>query len=104
MLERFVNELDISYLHVFTYSERDNTQAIHMDGVVPQAERQRRTTMLRILSEKKRRAFYDANLGKTSEVLFEEEVGEDGMMFGFTENYVKVTAKYDPMRVNELTK
>lgn len=99
---QFLNELNVSYLHVFTYSERDNTAAIHMDGVVPLAERQRRTTMLRILSEKKRRSFYDENLGKVSTVLFEEET-DNGMMHGFTENYVKVRAKYDPVLVNELT-
>ena len=101
---QFLNELNISYLHVFTYSERDNTAAIHLEGVVPLAERQRRTTMLRILSEKKRRAFYEENLGKMATVLFEEEIGDNGMMHGFTENYVKVRAKYDPMLVNELTK
>jgi threonylcarbamoyladenosine tRNA methylthiotransferase MtaB len=101
---QFLNELNISYLHVFTYSERDNTAAIHLEGVVPLAERQRRTTMLRILSEKKRRAFYEENLGKMATVLFEEEIGDNGMMHGFTENYVKVRAKYDPILVNELTK
>jgi len=99
---QFLNELNVSYLHVFTYSERDNTAAIHMDGVVLLAERQRRTTMLRILSEKKRRSFYAENLGKVSTVLFEEET-DNGMMHGFTENYVKVRAKYDPVLVNELT-
>jgi threonylcarbamoyladenosine tRNA methylthiotransferase MtaB len=99
---QFLNELNISYLHVFTYSERDNTAALQLSGVVPLAERQRRTTMLRILSEKKRRSFYEENLGKTSTVLFEEET-ENGMMHGFTENYVKVRAKYDPILVNELT-
>ena len=99
---QFLNELNVSYLHVFTYSERDNTAAIHMDGVVHLAERQRRTTMLRILSEKKRRSFYEGNLGKVSTVLFEEET-DNGMMHGFTENYVKVRAKYDPILVNELT-
>ena len=101
---QFLNGLHVSYLHVFTYSERDNTAAIHLEGVVPLAERQRRTTMLRTLSEKKRRAFYEENLGKTATVLFEEEIGDNGMMHGFTENYVKVRAKYDPMLVNELTK
>ncbi|MCS6833319.1 MAG: radical SAM protein, partial [Flammeovirgaceae bacterium] len=98
---KFLNELDISYLHVFTYSERANTPAASMDGVVPMSERNKRSKMLHILSEKKRRAFYEQNLGKNATVLFEQEV-EDGIMYGFTENYIRVCAKYDPMLVNEL--
>lgn len=97
----FLNELDISYLHVFTYSERPNTKAVEMDGVVDQGERSRRSKMLRGLSEKKRRYFYEQQLGKTSEVLFEEDV-QDGLMHGFTENYVRVAAKYDPVLINEV--
>lgn len=97
----FLNELPISYLHVFTYSERANTRAADMGEVVPMKERQERSKMLRGLSEKKRRQFYEENLGKTATVLFEDDV-EDGMMHGFTENYVRVAAKYDPMLVNEL--
>ncbi|MEO9475202.1 MAG: tRNA (N(6)-L-threonylcarbamoyladenosine(37)-C(2))-methylthiotransferase MtaB [Cyclobacteriaceae bacterium] len=97
----FLNELDVSYLHVFTYSERPNTQALEMDGVVPVVERQRRSSMLRTLSEKKKRYFYNQNLDKTSTVLFEDDV-ENGMMEGFTENYVRVKAKYDPILINEL--
>ena len=96
----FLNELDISYLHVFTYSERANTAALDMDGVVPMKERQRRTTMLRNLSEKKKRYFYETQLGKTWNVLFEEDI-EDGKMHGFTENYVRVQAQYDPILINE---
>lgn len=98
---QFLNELDISYLHVFTYSERANTTAIDMDGSVPMSVRNDRTTMLRTLSEKKRHAFYQSQLGKTANVLFEEEV-IDGQMFGFTENYVRVKAKYDPVLINEV--
>lgn len=97
----FLNELDISYLHVFTYSERANTRAVEMDGVVPIKKRNERSKMLRILSEKKRRKFYEENIGKTFTVLFEEDV-EDGKMHGFTENYIRVAAKYDPLLINEL--
>ena len=97
----FLNELNFSYLHVFTYSERANTRAVDMDGVVPMKKRNERSKMLRILSEKKRRKFYEENLGQTFTVLFEEDI-EDGMMHGFTENYIRVAAKYDPMLINEL--
>ena len=97
----FLNELDISYLHVFTYSERSNTRAVEMDGVVPIKKRNERSKMLRILSEKKKRKFYEQNLGKTYTVLFEEDI-ENGQMHGFTENYIRVAAKYDPMLINEL--
>ena len=97
----FLNELDISYLHVFTYSERANTRAVEMDGIVPMKKRNERSKMLRILSEKKRRKFYEENLGKTFSVLFEEDI-EDGKIHGFTENYIRVAAKYDPMLINEV--
>jgi threonylcarbamoyladenosine tRNA methylthiotransferase MtaB len=97
----FLNELDISYLHVFTYSERANTRAVEMTGIVPIKIRNERSKMLRILSEKKRRKFYEDNLGKTFTVLFEEDI-EDGKMHGFTENYIRVAAKYDPLLINEL--
>ena len=97
----FLNELNISYLHVFTYSERANTRAVDMEGVVPMKKRNERSKMLRILSEKKRRKFYEENLGQTFTVLFEEDI-EEGMMHGFTENYIRVAAKYDPMLINEL--
>ena len=97
----FLNELDISYLHVFTYSERANTRAVELEGIVPMKKRNERSKMLRILSEKKRRKFYEENLGQTFTVLFEEDV-ENGMMHGFTENYIRVAAKYDPILINEL--
>ena len=97
----FLKELPISYLHVFTYSERANTRAEEMDGVVPMAVRNERSKMLRILSEKKRRNFYEENLGQTYQVLFEEDI-EDGRMHGFTENYIRVSAKYDPLLLNEM--
>ena len=97
----FLNELNISYLHVFTYSERDNTPAIEMDNSVPYAERKKRSTMLRTLSEKKRRAFYESQLGTPKRVLFESDIN-NGILNGFTENYVKVEVKYDPVLVNEV--
>lgn len=97
----FLNELDVSYLHVFTYSERENTLATEMSGVVPGSTRADRSKMLHILSDKKRRAFYETQLGKNAEVLFEGDI-KDGFMHGFTRNYVKVRAKYDPVLVNEL--
>lgn len=98
---QFLNELDISYLHVFTYSERANTHALSLPGVVSATDRSQRSQMLHILSDKKRRYFYEQQLGKTATVLFEDDV-ENGMMHGFTENYVRVTAKFDPVLINEL--
>jgi threonylcarbamoyladenosine tRNA methylthiotransferase MtaB len=97
----FLNQLDISYLHVFTYSERENTIAAQMEGAVPGSHRSDRSKMLHILSEKKRRSFYEAHVGKDFEVLFEGD-NKDGFMHGFTSNYIKVRAKYDPVLVNEL--
>lgn len=97
----FLNELDISYLHVFTYSERDNTEAAEMDGVVPKKVRAKRSKMLRGLSAKKRRAFYESQLRTTRTVLFEGE-NKEGYIHGFTENYVKVKTHWDPELVNTL--
>ena len=97
----FLNEMPVSYLHVFTYSERPNTHALGIRPTVPQHQRAERSKMLHILSEKKRRAFYESQLGRTATVLFEEDVVE-GLMQGFTENYVRVVAKYDPLLINEL--
>jgi len=98
---RFLSDLDVSYLHVFTYSERENTIAAQMEGRVPGSHRSDRSKMLHILSEKKRRAFYESQLGKTVEVLFEADV-KDGYMHGFSKNYVKVRERYDPLWVNEI--
>lgn len=95
----FLNTLDISYLHVFTYSERPNTEAVLMEGVVPQNVRHKRSKMLRGLSVKKRRAFYESQLGKTKTVLLESE-NKDGFMFGFTENYVKVKTPFREDLIN----
>ena len=94
-----LNELDISYLHVFTYSERENTMAANMDGVVPIPERKRRNKMLRILSEKKKRAFYESQLGQVRPVLFEAE-NKEGFMLGYTDNYVRVKTYWNPQWAN----
>jgi threonylcarbamoyladenosine tRNA methylthiotransferase MtaB len=97
----FLNELEISYLHVFTYSERDNTHALSLPGSVQGSVRSQRSKMLHILSDKKRRFFYETHLGKSHKVLFEGDV-EEGRMFGFTDNYIKVTVNYDPILTNEI--
>ena len=97
----FLNNLDIAYLHVFTYSERDNTLAAHMTGVVPRKVRQKRSKMLRGLSVKKRRAFYEDELGSCRTVLFEGE-NREGYIFGFTENYIRVKAPWNPDLINTL--
>jgi len=97
----FLSDLDISYLHVFTYSERPNTEAIEMKNVVPKNIRNKRSKMLRGLSVKKRRAFYESQLNNTLSVLFESE-NKNGYMQGFTENYVKVKTHWDPDLVNTI--
>ena len=91
----FINSLEIGYLHVFTYSERPNTLADAMDGIVPIPERKRRNKMLRILSEKKKRAFYERQLGTTRPILFEGE-NKEGYILGYTDNYVRVKAPWNP--------
>ena len=100
---KFLSELPISYLHVFTYSERDNTESVEIEGVVPISERKKRNKMLRILSEKKKMAFYQSQIGKTLPVLWEHEE-KNGMMFGFTDNYVRVQKPYDPASINRVEK
>ncbi len=97
----FLNDLDISYLHVFTYSERDNTEAASMGNVVPANVRAKRSKMLRGLSVKKRRAFYESQIGTNRTVLFESE-NKEGYIHGFTENYVKVKTPWNPELVNTL--
>ncbi|WP_074410134.1 tRNA (N(6)-L-threonylcarbamoyladenosine(37)-C(2))-methylthiotransferase MtaB [Aquimarina megaterium] len=99
----FLSRLDISYLHVFTYSERDNTVAAALDGVVSADVRKKRSKMLRGLSAKKRRAFYEGQLGTERTVLFESE-NKEGYIHGFTENYVKVKMPWNPLYVNTLHK
>ena len=97
----FLNEMEISYLHVFTYSERDNTEAAEMPDVVPMNVRNKRSKMLRGLSVKKRRAFYESQIGTKRTVLFESE-NKEGYIHGFTENYVKVKTPWNPELVNTL--
>jgi threonylcarbamoyladenosine tRNA methylthiotransferase MtaB len=99
----FLKDLDISYLHVFTYSERANTTAVKLGNPVPMAVRRERSKMLHILSDKKKRAFYEQNIGTERSVLFEHEEDE-GVMFGFTENYVKVKFPYDAEMANKFRK
>lgn len=99
----FIQELPVSYLHVFTYSERANTTAIRINEVVPLQERQKRTKMLNILSDKKRRAFYESQNGKCKTVLFESEE-DNGKISGFTQNYVKVLMPFDQSLVNTFHK
>ena len=98
---QFLNELPVSYLHVFTYSERPNTTALDVKLIVPSHIRAERSKMLHILSDKKRRVFYESQVGRDATVLFEEDV-QNGLMQGFTENYVRVVAQYDPLLINEL--
>ena len=95
----FLKDIDISYLHVFTYSERANTTAVKLGDPVPMAVRRERSKQLHILSDKKKRAFYELNIGSTRSVLFEHEE-DNGVMYGFTENYVKVKMPYDAAMVN----
>ena len=95
----FLNQLGVSYLHVFTYSERDRTEAASMSEVVPMAIRNKRSKMLRGLSVKLRRAFYESQIETKRTVLFEGE-NKKGYIHGFTENYVKVKTPWDPALVN----
>lgn len=96
---KYLSDLDISYLHVFTYSERPNTEAIDLPGAVPLKVRAKRSKMLRGLSVKKRRAFYESQIGKKATVLFESE-NKEGFINGFTENYVKVKTPFDKELIN----
>ncbi len=97
----FLNDLDISYLHVFTYSERDNTEAAEMEDIVPANVRAKRSKMLRGLSVKKRRAFYESQIGTNRTVLFESD-NKEGYIHGFTENYVRVKTPWNPELANTL--
>ncbi len=97
----FLHSLNIAYLHVFTYSERENTEASLMEGVVPMDVRNKRSKMLRSLSVKKRRQFYESQLNTIRSVLFEGE-NKEGYIHGFTENYVKVKTPWNPELVNTL--
>ena len=99
----FLNKLDVSYLHVFTYSERQNTEASKMEGSVPIKVRKKRSKLLRGLSVKKRRSFYEKSIGSNRTVLFEGE-NKSGYIHGFTENYIRVRHPWDPRLVNTLKK
>lgn len=98
----YLNELDISYLHVFTYSERANTTAKKMANAIPIHIRKERSKQLQILSEKKKRAFYESHLGSKRTVLFENEQSDTNMMYGFTENYIKVKVPFQAELANTL--
>ncbi|MFN8284634.1 MAG: tRNA (N(6)-L-threonylcarbamoyladenosine(37)-C(2))-methylthiotransferase MtaB [Chitinophagales bacterium] len=97
----FIHALDVSYLHVFTYSERQNTKAVEIENPVPMIVRNERNAMLRTLSEKKRRNFYEQFIGQTRSVLLEEEQKGD-IMHGFTDNYIKVAVPYNAEKVNNI--
>lgn len=98
----FIQSLNVSYLHVFTYSERANTTAVRLDEVIPMSIRQERNKMLTQLSLKKKRAFYESQIGKEHTVLWEASE-HDGLMNGFTENYVKVQRPFSAELINECT-
>lgn len=100
----FVRDLPVSYFHVFTYSERPNTIANRMENPVPMPKRNERSEQLRILSQKKRRAFNETQIGKTKTVLWESAEDENGLMHGFTENYIKVSKSFDANLVNSFEK
>ncbi len=97
----FVRNLDISYMHVFTYSERPGTKAAIMEGKVPHEVRKERSKQLHVLSESKKQDFYRQQAGKTCQVLFESDPNK-AELFGFTENYIHVKADFDPVLVNEI--
>ena len=97
----FLKDLDISYLHVFTYSERANTGAPKLGTKVPMETRRERSKMLHLLSDRKKNAFYQTQVGKKKSVLFEQEENE-GMLYGFTENYVKVKTPFNAALVNQI--
>jgi len=97
----YLHALDISYLHVFTYSERDNTQAIHMTEVVPMQLRKQRNSILRQLSEKKMNYFTNQHIGSVRATLF-EHAEKSGMMEGYTDNYIKISQAFDPHKVNQI--
>jgi threonylcarbamoyladenosine tRNA methylthiotransferase MtaB len=97
----FLKEIDISYLHVFTYSERANTTAIKMGDSVPMEIRRERSKILHLLSDRKKRHFYEQNKGQIRTALIESEQ-EEGWMYGFTDNYVKVRIPFDLSLANKL--
>ena len=96
-----LESLPISYLHVFSYSERELTKAIKLEGKVPVIERNKRSKILHTLSEQKKDEFYKINKGRTEKVLWESD-NINGYMFGFTENYVRVKTQYDAQLINSV--
>jgi len=99
---RFIESLDITYLHVFTYSRRPGTRATEFEGQVDEKEKHRRSLVLHELSESKKQAFYQAHTGKTLSALWESD-NVDGMMHGWTENYIHVRTTYDQTLINRIT-
>lgn len=100
---QFINGLDITYLHVFTYSERPGTRAVEFEGQVNEKEKHRRSMILHELSESKKLAFYNANIGKAFSVLWESD-NVNGMMHGWTENYIHVRTPFNPALINKIEK
>ena len=100
---KFIKSLDISYLHVFPYSERNNTRAIEINDIIPQSKRYERSKVLRELSEKKKRKFYNSNLNLSKEVLFENKI-KDGYIFGYTDNYIRTKVKYKKDYIGKIFK
>jgi threonylcarbamoyladenosine tRNA methylthiotransferase MtaB len=98
----FIKNLDVTYLHVFTYSERPGTKALQMEGKVDEREKRRRSKLLHELSESKKAAFYSQQIGKTGQVLWESD-NIKGFMHGFTGNYVKARTPYDAAHINTIT-
>jgi threonylcarbamoyladenosine tRNA methylthiotransferase MtaB len=99
---QFLIDIPAAYLHVFTYSERDNTTALRIPDVVPQETRHRRTIELRMLSDKKKRAFYERFIGSQQRILWEGS-DDEGVMYGFSENYLKVSQPWSSEAVNNIT-
>lgn len=99
--QNFLKDLNLSYFHVFTYSERNNTVAIRKSGIIPMEIRRERSKQLQLLSDKKKQFFYESQLGNTLSVLFEAQE-DQGKMYGYTENYLKIKAPYNKEWVNQL--
>ena len=99
----FLENLNVSYLHVFTYSERDNTHAISLPDSVDANVRAKRSKLLRLLSSRKKAAFYEQNVGSIQDVLFESEE-KDGFIEGFSSNYIRYRRQWDPNLIGTIVK
>lgn len=99
----FIEKLDVTYLHVFSYSERENTKAIELNGVVPKKTRNKRSKLLRLLSASKKTSFYKNNIGNDYNVLFESE-NKNGLIEGYTENYIRVRKDWNKNLVGQIRK